>query len=138
MISKAIFKAYDVRGLYPQDVNADSITIIGKALAYLWQSGTVVIAHDGRHGAVELAHAMEKSIVEYGKSIGKTYTTTFVGLSTTPMFYFLVNDLNACGGAMITASHNPKEYNGVKAVLPKALPVSGVDLLKVITEQKLS
>jgi phosphomannomutase len=51
------------------------------------------------------------------------------------MFYFLVNHLKASGGAMITASHNPKNYNGIKAVYAKAIPITGTELLRVI-EQK--
>ncbi len=56
-----------------------------------------------------------------------------VGMMTTPMLYFLVNRLKAAGGLMVTASHNPKEYNGLKVVGPKAEMVSGKEVLKWIT-----
>ena len=134
MLSKKIFKAYDVRGIYPTDVNVESVTSIAHALAFLLEAGDVVVARDGRHGGEELSKVMEEKIVSYGKEMGKDFNIISVGLSTTPMFYFLVNHLSAKGGAMITASHNPKEYSGVKAVKEKALPFSGTELLKIIEE----
>jgi phosphomannomutase len=135
MLNKKIFKAYDVRGIYPDDVNAESVRYIGQALAVLLDSGDIVVARDGRHGGEELAKVLGDSLVEFGKGIGKDFNIISIGLSTTPMYYFLVNHLNAKGGAMITASHNPKEYSGVKAVKEKALPFNGTELLKVIEER---
>ncbi|MDB5204438.1 MAG: phosphomannomutase [Candidatus Taylorbacteria bacterium] len=133
-LNKKIFKAYDVRGIYPADVNTESITVIAHSLATLLPSGSIVVARDGRHGGEELAGVVEKEIVSFGEALGKKFEIISVGLSTTPMFYFLVNHFNASGGAMITASHNPKEYSGVKAVKEKALPFSGIELLKTIEE----
>jgi phosphomannomutase len=118
-----IFKAYDVRGLYPQDINSDVVTKIIPGFLKLIERGTIVVAHDGRHGSVELAKTLE---VELAKNEG--CHVTMVGLSTTPMFYFLVCDLSAAGGVMVTASHNPKEYNGLKTVRKDALPISGIEL----------
>lgn len=132
MVNKKIFKAYDVRGIYPTDVNIESVTVIAHALATLLTSGSIVVARDGRHGGEELSQTVEKEIVSFGETIGKKFEIISVGLATTPMFYFLVNHFNASGGAMITASHNPKVYSGVKAVKEKALPISGTELLKVI------
>lgn len=132
MLNKKIFKAYDVRGIYPTDVNTESVTAIARALAELLPSGVIVVARDGRHGGEELVKAFENEIVKYGLTLNKKFDIESVGLATTPMFYFLVNRLNASGGAMITASHNPKEYSGVKAVKEKALPISGVELLSII------
>lgn len=108
--------------------------MIAHSLATLLPSGSIVVARDGRHGGEELAGVVEKEIVSFGEALGKKFEIISVGLSTTPMFYFLVNHFNASGGAMITASHNPKEYSGVKAVKEKALPFSGIELLKTIEE----
>ncbi|MES2408689.1 MAG: hypothetical protein V4509_00130 [Patescibacteria group bacterium] len=137
-MNKKIFKAYDVRGIYPRDVNVEAVTVIAHALATLLPSGQVVVARDGRHGGEELTGVVEREIVSYGETLGKKFEIISVGLSTTPMFYFLVNHFGASGGAMVTASHNPKEYSGIKAVKEKALPFSGTELLKVIEEQSLS
>lgn len=132
MLNKKIFKAYDVRGIYPGDVNIEAVGHVALAMSKLLNSGDVVVARDGRHGGEELAQALGDSLIRFGKDIGKDFNIISVGLSTTPMYYFLVNHLNAKGGAMITASHNPKEYSGVKAVREKALPFSGTELLRVI------
>jgi phosphomannomutase len=137
MLNKKIFKAYDVRGIYPVDVNIEAVGYVALALSKLLDSGDVVVARDGRHGGEELAQALGDSLIRFGKDIGKEFNIVSVGLSTTPMYYFLVNHLNAKGGAMITASHNPKEYSGVKAVREKALPFSGTEILKVIEDNNL-
>jgi len=137
MLNTKIFKAYDVRGIYPTDINTESITVIAHVLASLLSSGKVVVARDGRHGGADLNEVLEKEIVSYGEVLGKKFEVVSVGLATTPMFYFLVNHLSASGGAMVTASHNPKEYSGVKAVKEKAIPFSGTELLKVIEESLL-
>lgn len=131
-MNKKIFKAYDVRGIYPTDVNAESVRVIARALATLLPSGQVVVARDGRHGGEELTTTLENEIVVFGNTFGKKFEIVSIGLSTTPMFYFLVNHFGASGGAMVTASHNPKEYSGVKAVKEKALPISGKELLGLI------
>lgn len=136
MLNKKIFKAYDVRGIYPTDVNVESVTVIARALATLLPSGSIVVARDGRHGGEELTGTLEKEIVLFGETLNKKFEIISVGLSTTPMFYFLVNHFGASGGAMVTASHNPKEYSGIKAVKEKALPFSGTELLRVIEGMK--
>ncbi len=132
MLNKTIFKAYDVRGLYPQEINDESVKIIAKALVETWNEGKIVVAHDGRHGSEEMAKLIAEEIVSDSEKSEKKLEIISVGLSTTPMYYFLVNDLNASGGAMITASHNPKEYNGIKAVREKAIMVSGTEILSII------
>lgn len=135
-MNRNIFKAYDVRGLYPKDINENSISKIALALVSVWDSGLIVVAHDGRHGSEILAHSMVGAIESSGRGFSKKHKVIFIGLATTPMFYFLVNDLLAIGGAMITASHNPKEYNGVKAVREKAVPIGGLEILALIDNQK--
>ncbi len=132
MLNKSIFKAYDVRGKYPKDVNVEAIADIARALAKLFPSGTLVVARDGRHGSPELSECATKVLKDEGAKLGKDFNVIYAGLATTPMFYFLVNHLNAEGGMMITASHNPKEYNGVKAVKRNAEAMSGTELLSLV------
>jgi phosphomannomutase len=125
----SIFKAYDIRGIYPTEINEIGATQIGRACAKLFKPGKIIIAHDVRHGSVELSKAITESITEVSNG---QHEIVFVGLSTTPMFYFLVKELRATGGCMITASHNPKNYNGFKIVEEKAHVVSGIAVRDII------
>lgn len=133
-MNKKIFKAYDVRGIYPTDVNVESVSEVARALATLLNSGIIIVARDGRHGGEELTKTLEEKLKLFGETLNKKFEIISAGLSTTPMFYFLVNHFKASGGAMVTASHNPKEYSGVKAVKELAVPFSGTELLKIIEE----
>jgi len=129
-MNPSIFKAYDIRGIYPTEINEKAAMPIGQACAKLFKPGKVIIAHDIRYGSVELSKAVAESIKH--ASNGK-HEIVFVGLSTTPMFGFLVNELGATGGCMTTASHNPKNYNGFKIVLEKAQMISGTTVLETIS-----
>lgn len=131
-MNKSIFKAYDIRGIYPTDINEGIVTTIGKACAHLLGNGEIVVAHDIRHGSPEMMAVLEASISAEALKLGKTVSIRAVGFSTTPMFYFLVNNYNAAGGCMVTASHNPKNYNGVKMVGPKAKMISGTEVLEAV------
>ncbi len=131
-LNRSIFKEYDIRGIYPTDVNEESITIVGKACVKMFDPGEIILAYDARHGSPEMAQVLETSILAEAKSTNKNITVRAVGLATTPMFYFLVNHFKASGGCMITASHNPKEYNGAKVVKQNAIMVSGKHVLEVI------
>ncbi|MDO8510176.1 MAG: hypothetical protein Q7S15_00935 [bacterium] len=127
-MNQSIYKAYDVRGLYPEEINEQSLEPLGITAAHIFGEGIVVVAHDGRHGSKELAGHLERTISEEATRMGKRVEIKAIGLSTTPMFYFLVNHLGAKGGLMLTASHNPKNYNGVKVVREGAVPISGKEL----------
>ena len=129
-MNPSIFKVVDIRGVYPTDLNESGAAKIAGACAKLFKPGKVVIAHDIRHGSLELAKVAMESIV---KASGAKHEVIFVGLSTTPMFYFLVNELKASGGCMITASHNPKEYTGFKIVREQAEAVSGLTIREIIS-----
>ncbi len=123
-----IFKAYDIRGRYPGELDEKIAAGVAKALAEnLFKKGKVVVAHDARLSSPELYRA----ILEALKIENLKLEIVEVGLATTPMFYFLVNDLKAGGGLMVTASHNPKEYNGIKAVGPKAAAISGTEIYEL-------
>ena len=128
-MNQSVFKAYDIRGVYPTEINEALAMQVAGACAKLFKPGKVIIAHDIRHGSVELAKAFEKS---FAQASNNQHEIIFIGLSTTPMFYFLVNEYGATGGCMVTASHNPKEYNGFKIVTEKAHAVSGVQIKELI------
>ncbi|MES2436879.1 MAG: hypothetical protein V4519_02615 [Patescibacteria group bacterium] len=131
-MNRSIFKAYDIRGIYPTDINEGSISQVGRACAHMFNEGEIVVAHDARHGSPEMMKVLEDSILAEAKVLNKNITVRAVGLSTTPMFYFLVCHYKASGGAMVTASHNPKEYNGAKVVGPEAVMISGTQVLEAI------
>lgn len=121
-MNPTIFKASGIRGIYPSEINDAVATQVGQACAKLFTSGKIIIAHDIRHGSEALSKIIAESIT---KVSGGTHEIIFVGVSTTPMFYYLVCELGASGGCMITASHNPKNYNGFKIVGEKAHLISG-------------
>lgn len=132
MLTTSIFKAYDIRGIYPTDINEEAVKLVGQACVHMFDEGEVIIAYDIRHGSVELSKILEESILSEAAKINKRITVRNAGLSTTPMFYFLVNHFGSTGGCMVTASHNPKEYNGVKIVKAGASMVPGTEVLTAI------
>ena len=128
LINKKIFKAYDIRGRYPDELNERTAEFIAAGIKKIFQYGKVVIAHDARLSSPALYKAIINGL--------KKEKILKVGMATTPMFYFLVNHFKAGGGIMITASHNPKEYNGLKIVGKNAALLSGVDILNIILRKK--
>ena len=118
-----IFKAYDVRGIYPEQLNEDTAQRIGWAFSALLPEGPdpVVIGRDMRPHSEPLASALIEGLNQAGRNV------VDIGLATTPMNYFSVGHLAASGGIQVTASHNPAEYNGFKFSLREARPVSGDD-----------
>lgn len=119
-----IFRANDIRGLYPQEINRATAFRVGEALANIFADGIIVIAHDARHGAKILIEGLTDGFKRGWKEQKKVYDIKIIGLATTPMFYFFVNRFKASGGVMITASHNPPEYNGFKIVKEGAAVLS--------------
>lgn len=120
-----IFKAYDVRGLYPTQLNEQIARDIGLAFRYLLDdedrahSNTVVVSRDMRVHSEPLCEALIDGLLCGGLDVMD------IGLATTPMNYFGVGHLQAAGGIQVTASHNPAEYNGLKFSHSEARPVSG-------------
>lgn len=124
-IDQKIFKAYDVRGKYPSEFNEAAASAIAKALGKHFGKGAkLVVGHDARLSSPSIYRAVLKNL----KGVK-------VGLVTTPMIYFLVNRLKADGGIIVTASHNPKEYNGLKVVGRKARPISGKEILEILDKE---
>jgi phosphomannomutase len=141
-MNQSIFKAYDIRGIYPTEVNTEVARNVAKAALDVFSeensNGEIIVAHDVRYGSPELAATVVETLEAEVKAKHKTFSTRLVGMSSTPMFYFLVNHFKAVGGIMITASHNPKNYNGMKIVQKGAEMIPGVDILKVITQHNIA
>src|ERR671915_1152502 len=121
MIDESIFKAYDIRGVYPDNLNEDVARDIGRAFVnYLGLSGSrVVAARDMRLSGEALEKAFIEGVTQAGADV------LHLGLVSTDALYFAVGHLEEPGGAMITASHNPKEYNGFKLCREDAIALSG-------------
>jgi len=107
-INPSIFKAYDVRGIYPEEVNEESAYLIAKALVKFLKAKSIVLARDMRPSSEPLYASVLEGLKEMGVKIYD------VGLASTPMHTFVMNLENADAGIMITASHNPAKYNGMK------------------------
>lgn len=122
-----IFRAYDIRGKYPEKLNEKTIEEISPALIKLFAKKKIVVGRDVRLSSPKLYRTLIKCLsTKGGPKIIKG------GIMTTPMLYFLVSFLKARGGIMVTASHNPKEYNGLKIVGPAATPISGTEIFKLL------
>ena len=133
-----IFKAYDIRGIYPASMNDDVAAAVARACVMMFEEGEIVVGYDARHGSKELSKVVMDTIGRYSKTIDKNMTARSVGMTSTPMFYFLVNHFKAVGGCMITASHDPKNYNGMKVVKRAAEMVPGTEILEYIKANSLS
>ena len=123
-----VFKSYDIRGIYPEEITEKFAYRLGKAFVIFLNSKKVVIGHDARIGSISLKKALIKGILEQGADV------IDIGLTPTDMFYFAYHHFRA-DGIMITASHNPKEYNGFKMERKNGLPVSegtGIEELRTL------
>lgn len=116
-IDPNIFRAYDIRGIYPKDINEENVFLIAKAYIKHFNVKKVVVAGDVRISTPSLKASLIKGLIENGAEV------IDIGTVTTDMMYFGVVNQNADGGIMVSASHNPKEYNGLKIVLKDAEPV---------------
>lgn len=131
-MNKKIFRAYDIRGVYGKDFTDRDAVAIGRACARLFRPIrriSLVIGRDARLSSPALYRALIAGLNTLHVS---RFTIHAAGLITTPMLAFLVNTLNADGGIMITASHNPKEWNGFKIVGRKGVPIGGEDIKKLV------
>lgn len=115
-----IFKAYDIRGIYPEQLNEAVAEKIGRAFVVHTGARKVVVGRDMRPHSKPLFDALAKGITEQGADV------IDLGLCSTPMNYHANGFLGADGGIMITASHNPGEWNGFKLCRAQAVPISGV------------
>ena len=112
------FKAYDIRGQIPNELNADICYRIGNATGKFLDAKTVVVGRDMRLTSQEFTDAVIKGLTDAGVEVYD------IGLCGTEMVYFATSHLKADGGIMVTASHNPADYNGLKLVREEARPIS--------------
>src|SRR5574344_1335886 len=107
-MKKYIFREYDVRGIYPTDLNEEDAFTFGHAFASYIKNNKVIIGHDNRLSSEGLNSSLVKGLLQGGAHV------IDLGLCTTPIYYYYKKLLYVENGIMITASHNPKEYNGFK------------------------
>jgi phosphomannomutase len=119
VLDPKVFKAYDVRGIYPDELDEDGAYAIGRALVEEVGPRKIAVGRDMRTSSPAMADAFARGAAEAGADV------VDLGLVGTEMVYFAVGDLELDGGAMVTASHNPKEYTGMKLVRAGALPIGG-------------
>ena len=113
----SIFHAYDIRGIYPTDLNEDTALKIGKAAALYLKAKKLVVGQDARTSSDPLTQKLIEGIISTGCHV------VMVSQTTTPLFYFSVNTLGFDGCIMVAASHNPAQYNGFKIVGRDTVPV---------------
>jgi phosphomannomutase len=118
-IDTTIFKAYDVRGLYPAEVNEEAARLIGRGFVSFLNARRIAVSRDMRLSSPSVAAAFIAGAREQGADV------VDYGMMGTDQMYFAVARDGHDGGAQITASHNPKEYNGIKLVRREAFPLSG-------------
>jgi phosphomannomutase len=118
-IDPAIFKAYDVRGLYPQEINEEAARLIGRGFVAYLKAKRIAVSRDMRLSSPSIAAAFIEGARQQGADV------VDYGMMGTDMLYFAVARDGHDGGVQITASHNPKEYNGIKMVRREAFPLSG-------------
>ena len=118
-ITHGIFKAYDIRGLYPGEINEAAARQIGRGFATYLKAKRIAISRDMRVSSPAIAAAFSEGVREQGTDV------VDCGMLGTDQMYFVVVNDGLEGGAQITASHNPGQYNGIKMVRAGALPLSG-------------
>jgi phosphomannomutase len=119
VLDPKIFKAYDVRGIYPDQLDEDGAYAIGRAYVDEFEPRRIAVGHDMRLSSPAMADSVTRGAADAGADVVE------LGLVGTEMVYFAVGDLELDGGIAVTASHNPKEYTGMKIVRRGALPVGG-------------
>lgn len=133
-INSNIFRAYDIRGIYPNEVNSEVAYKVGRSLVKFLRKKTgkrklnIVVGRDNRLSSLILLRALKKGILVEGANV------IDIGLSPTQVFYFAVWKYRFDGGGMITASHNPPEYNGFKLVKEKASLIAANTGIKKIKQ----
>lgn len=137
-INPAIFKAYDIRGIYPTELNEETAYRIGRGYAALIQQENpgkklnIVVGNDMRLSGPQLTAKVIEGLTDGGVNVIK------IGTVSTPTFYFVVGFYGYDGGIQVSASHNPKEYNGCKLVRAKGGPISGDDGIMEIRDMAVA
>jgi phosphomannomutase len=132
VLSPQVFKAYDVRGLYPTELDEAGAHAIGRAYAEQFSPRRIAVGRDMRLSSPTMAAALIEGAAGAGAEV------LDIGLVGTEMVYFAVGELGLDGGVMVTASHNPKDYTGMKIVRAGALPVGGDSGLLDVRDRALA
>jgi phosphomannomutase len=132
VLDPKVFKAYDVRGIYPDELDEEGAYAIGRAYVEEFEPRRIAVGHDMRLSSPVMTEAVMRGAAESGADV------VDLGLVGTEMLYFAVGELGLDGGIAVTASHNPKEYTGMKIVRRGALPVGGDSGLLDIRARALS
>lgn len=134
-INPSIFKAYDIRGIYGTELTEEVAYRLGKAYVELRREDglkndlQIVVGQDMRLSSPQLKESLIKGLTEAGADV------IDIGLASTPTFYFAVANYNYDGGIIVSASHNPGEYNGFKITRSKAIPVSGETGMMILRDK---
>src|SRR3990170_1523353 len=132
VLDPGVFKAYDVRGLYPSQLDEDGAYRIGRAYVEHFEPRTIAVGRDMRLSSPTMAAAVIEGAADGGADV------IDIGLVGTEMVYYAVGELELEGGICVTASHNPKDYTGMKIVRRGALPVGGDSGLGEVRERALA
>ena len=132
MLDPKVFKAYDVRGIYPTELDEDGAYAIGRAYIEQFEPKQIAVGRDMRLSSPSMAASVIRGAADEGCDV------LDLGLVGTEMVYFAVGELELDGGVMVTASHNPKNYTGMKIVRRGALPVGGESGLLEIRDRAVS
>ncbi len=128
-----IFKAYDIRGIYGETLTDDTAFRIGRAFATFLGGGTIVVGRDMRSHSEPIFEALSRGLTRQGADV------VDIGLCSTPMSYYANGRIGAAGSIMITASHNPGEWNGFKLCREQAIPISGdtgiADIERIVQDE---
>lgn len=127
-IDPRIFKAYDIRGIYPEELNEDIAYKIGRAFATYLHPRNVAVGRDMRISSPQLGESLCRGILDSGSDV------IDIGLCSTDGLYFAVGKFGYDAGIMVTASHNPPAYNGMKMCQKEAVPLSGEQGIDQIKE----
>ena len=131
MLDPKVFKAYDVRGIHPSELDEEGAYAIGRAYVEEFEPRRIAVGRDMRLAAPTMARAVMEGAADGGADV------IDIGMAGTEMLYFAVGELELDGGIAVTASHNPKEYTGLKIVRRGALPVGGESGLTDVRDRAL-
>ncbi len=132
MLDPKVFKAYDVRGIYPDELDEDGAYAIGRGYVEQFEPRRMAVGRDMRLSAPDMAKAVIEGAADAGADV------VDIGMVGTEMLYLAVDELSLDGGIAVTASHNPKQYTGMKIVRRGALPVGGDSGLLDVRDRALS
>jgi phosphomannomutase len=132
MLDPKVFKAYDVRGVYPTELDEEGAYAIGRAVVEQFEPKRFAVGHDMRLSSPAMAAAAIRGAADGGAEV------LDLGMIGTEMLYFAVGELGLDGGLTVTASHNPRQYTGMKIVRRGALPVGGESGLLDVRDRAMS